>query len=255
LKRLPRRQFGDPILRKKTKKLSLELINSGSTQCLIKQMFFTMRRANGAGLAAPQIGKLLRLAVIEIKYHPLLPYITALEAMVIINPTILKVSREMVDDWEGCLSCRNIRGLVSRYKWVIVSYIDQFGASQVKTFEGFHARVLQHEIDHLNGIVFTERMTNMVTLITIQEYKKRIAKKKIMRTGDRVKVVGVKLAKRYSLPDGIIGELISLQPKGQSMESMYGEMIVRFTDETFETFINFGAPRQYSEIGLEKIDL
>ena len=90
-----------------------------------------------------------------------MPYIKPLRATVVINPHIQKASKEVASGWEGCLSCRNIRGLVKRHKWVEVFYYDQSGLPKTKRFEGFHARVLQHEIDHLNGILFIDKAENI----------------------------------------------------------------------------------------------
>ncbi len=174
MKRLPRTQFGNPILRKKAKKVSPKLFGSRSLKQLIKEMFFTMRRVGGVGLAAPQIGRSLRLAVIEIKKTPTRPEVVPLAPTVVINPEILTASKERMNDWEGCLSFPNVRGLVPRHKSITVKYLDQSGKKHVVKLEGFQARVFQHEIDHLGGIVYVDRMQDMQSLTTFKEFKERV---------------------------------------------------------------------------------
>ncbi len=177
MKRLPRTQFGDPILRRRAKKVIPKMFGSHSLQQLIKEMFFTMRRVGGVGLAAPQIGKSLQLAVIEIKKTPIRPEVVPLASTVVINPEILTVSKEKLNDWEGCLSFPNVRGLVPRYKSITVKYYDQSGKRHAVKLNGFQARVFQHEIDHLNGTVYVDRMLDMQSLMTIREFKQLIGGK------------------------------------------------------------------------------
>jgi peptide deformylase len=174
MKRLSRTQFGDPILRKKAKKIPQKIFGSHFLKQLIKEMFFTMRRVKGVGLAAPQIGKSLQLAVIEIKKTPVRPEVMPLAPVAIINPEILKASKEKLSDWEGCLSFPNVRGLVSRHKTITVKYFDQSGKKYVLRLEGFQARVFQHEIDHLGGTVYVDKIQNIQSLMTFKEFKKRI---------------------------------------------------------------------------------
>lgn len=174
MKRLPRTQFGDPILRKKAKQVPLKMFGSRSLEKLINEMFFTMRRVGGVGLAAPQIGESIKLAVIEIKKTPIRPEVVPLAPTVIINPEIITVSKEKLNDWEGCLSFPNVRGLTLRHKNITVKYHDQSGKKHVVKLSGFQARVFQHEIDHLNGTVYVDRMQDMQSLMTIREFKQRI---------------------------------------------------------------------------------
>jgi peptide deformylase len=178
MRRLPRTYLGNPVLRKKAKQVPLRDISTQTFQRLVTQMFFTMRKVGGVGLAAPQIGKPIQLAVIEVKKTPTRPRIAPLEPTVIINPRILSHSRELLNDWEGCLSFPNARGLVPRYRTIRVSYFDRFGDKQVKTLEGFQARVFQHEIDHLNGLIYVDKMVDMRSLMVLGEFKKRLLKKR-----------------------------------------------------------------------------
>lgn len=176
MKILPRTQFGDPILRKKAKKVPKAKVKDPKFQQLIRRMFFTMYR-HGVGLAAPQVGVSLQLAVVGLKYNSLRPLVKEIPPAVIINPDIIYRSKETENDWEGCLSLPGVRGLVPRHKKIKVRYIDERGAEHTVTVKGFHARVLQHEIDHLNGILYVDRMRDMKTLITTDEFRKRVAKK------------------------------------------------------------------------------
>lgn len=167
MKRLPRTYFGDSILRAKAKPVLLSEIKKPAFQKLIKLMFFTMREVNGVGLAAPQIGLSLRLAVIKNgRKSP---------RIVIINPKIEIHSKEKKQDWEGCLSLPSVRGLVPRCVKIVVSYYDENGRKQRKAINRFsEARVFQHEIDHLDGALYVDRMRDMASLMTLGEYIKRI---------------------------------------------------------------------------------
>lgn len=174
MKRLPRTYFGNPILRTKGRRLTAQEIARPALQALIRRMFFTMRRVGGVGLAAPQIGKSIQLAVIEIDQTGLRPSVTPLPPLVIINPVILRCSADEVMDWEGCLSFPGARGLVPRSRRIEVAYLDEHGNKQTVQLRGFQARVFQHEIDHLNGRLYIDRMADMTTLMTMREFGKRI---------------------------------------------------------------------------------
>ena len=180
--RLPRRYFGDPVLRARAKTVANRDIGTRSFQRLMQEMFFTMRRVGGVGLAAPQIAKSIQLAVIEIRTTVLRPGIVPLAPTVIINPVIVSHSKEQVVDWEGCLSFPNARGLVPRYKEIAVAYFDRHGKKQTAHVQGFQARVFQHEIDHLNGTVYVDRMKDMKSLMTLGEFKKRVLKRGALRS-------------------------------------------------------------------------
>lgn len=177
MKLLHKTQFGDPILRKKAEMVSLQKIKTKQFRQLIENMFFTMRKSKGVGLAAPQINKPWQLAVIEIKQTKVRPHVKSLAPHVLINPKILTYSKKILNDWEGCLSLGDVRGLVPRSAEVTISYYDELGKLQTKRLKGFQARVFQHEIDHLNGIVYVDRMKNMKTIMTAKEFKKRVVGK------------------------------------------------------------------------------
>src|SRR3989338_834279 len=130
LKVLPRRRFGDPILRKPTELVSPDYLKTTEFKNLVDQMFYTIRQVKGAGLAAPQIGKSLRFSVVEIRKERRLPNMETLAKTVIINPRILKRSQEMWYSWEGCLSLPGMMGIVPRYKEITMEFLDGAGKKQ-----------------------------------------------------------------------------------------------------------------------------
>ncbi len=175
MKSLPRTQFGNPILRKKAKRIALKELRNPSLKKLIQDMFATIQDI-GVGLAAPQVGKSIRLAVIDV--HPLQhrPKVTPYKR-IIINPKIVSHSKSKESDYEGCLSCDGLRGKVPRSKEVTVEYYDERGERQREIARGLLARIFQHEIDHLNGILYVDRIEDMRTIMTGEEYNKRILHK------------------------------------------------------------------------------
>lgn len=128
---------------------------------LVTDLTDTMRALNGAGLAAPQIGVPLQVVIFEVANNPRYPEAPAIPFTVLINPELSPLSDEMEAGWEGCLSLPGLRGLVPRYKRLRYRGFDQYGQSIDRTVEGFHARVVQHETDHLRGILYPMRMPDM----------------------------------------------------------------------------------------------
>ena len=128
---------------------------------LVADMFDTMNTLDGAGLAAPQIGVGLRVVIFGVEANPRYPEVEAVPSTVLINPRITVLDDEMDEDWEGCLSVPGLRGLVPRYKRIRYSGFDQRGASILREVEGFHARVVQHECDHLDGVLYPRRIRDM----------------------------------------------------------------------------------------------
>lgn len=125
---------------------------------LIEDMFDTMRAVNGAGLAAPQIGVNLQVVIFGFKHNPRYPDAPPVPETVLINPVITPLSDEMEDGWEGCLSVPGLRGVVPRWKRLHYEGLDQFGKSISRDAEDFHARVVQHECDHLIGTLYPMRI-------------------------------------------------------------------------------------------------
>lgn len=125
---------------------------------LVADMFDTMHAANGAGLAAPQIGVNLQLVIYGFKQNPRYPDAPPVPETVLINPVLTPLSDDMEEGFEGCLSVPGLRGSVPRYTRLRYTGVDQFGAAIEREAEGFHARVVQHEVDHLHGILYPMRI-------------------------------------------------------------------------------------------------
>lgn len=171
-------EFGNPILRHRAKPVSLSYLRTKEFKELEQQMINTMRKAQGVGLAAPQIGVPLRIAVMEMRKTPTRPDLEHRGPITIINPVIAKFGAKKEKGWEGCLSLDNVRGEVGRSASITVEYINSDGTKVVEHAAGLWARIFQHEIDHLDGVVYVDRMKDMKSLMTIGEFKKRIVHKK-----------------------------------------------------------------------------
>ena len=128
---------------------------------LVADMDDTMRALSGAGIAAPQIGVSARVLIFELKDNPRYPHITPVPYTVLVNPLVTPLTAEQDEGWEGCLSVPGMRGLVPRYRRLRYTGFDQYGAPLDRTVEGFHARVVQHEVDHLDGILFPQRVRDL----------------------------------------------------------------------------------------------
>ncbi len=125
---------------------------------LVQDMIDTMRHLNGAGLAAPQIGVDLQVVIFEVESNPRYPDAGKVPFTVLVNPVLTPLTEQMEDGWEGCLSVPGLRGLVPRYASLRYQGFDADGKWIDRTVEGFHARVVQHEVDHLLGILYPMRM-------------------------------------------------------------------------------------------------
>ena len=157
-------QLGNPILRRGADGLSPDQLNSPLIQKLIDDMIETMYEYDGVGLAAVQVHEARKIAVLEVSEHPRYPEKPRIPLSVLVNPKITPASNEMEEDWEGCLSVPELRGKVPRYKSIRVQAHDRNGKQLDFSASGFHARVIQHEWDHLNGKVFLDRMRDFSTL-------------------------------------------------------------------------------------------
>lgn len=178
---LRRTLFGNPILRTPARLLNRAEIVSTTIQALIEDMRYTLEtRKYGVGLAAPQIGESFAISVIGIKPTPTRPD-SAASDLVIINPEIVKFYGEKVPKWEGCLSfgggSDQPYAQALRYEKVRVRYYDQTATLHEADYDGLVGHVLQHEIDHLNGILFVDHVIDPKTFITAHEYKKRYRSK------------------------------------------------------------------------------
>lgn len=165
------RELGDPVLRLPADEMSAEELADPATQELIDSMIETMRDANGAGLAAPQVGVSKRLAVIEVRPgNPRYPYKPAVPLTVIVNPVLEVIGEETYLNNEGCLSMPNLRGDLERWVNVSVRHLDREGREVEGTYRGLTAGTFQHEIDHLDGRLFVDRMTDLSTLSTWEQF-------------------------------------------------------------------------------------
>ena len=153
--------MGHPVLRERAK--PVETLGSPELRALVADMKETMAAMNGAGLAAPQIGVGERVVIFGVETNPRYPDAEPVPFTVLVNPTITLLTREIENDWEGCLSVPGMRGVVPRYTKLRYTGFDEEGNPIDRVVEGFHARVVQHECDHLDGILFPQRMTDMRT--------------------------------------------------------------------------------------------
>ncbi len=169
-------QLGHPILRKKTKEVTN--ISSTEVQSLIDDMIATVMDVDGVGIAAPQVYKSIRLFIIASHPNARYPHAPLMEPTAIINPKIIKTSEEILKDWEGCLSIPGIRGFVPRYQSIDVEYTTREGRQVKQAFTDFVARIFQHEFDHIEGIMFIDRIESSKDLISEKEYQKLMNKKK-----------------------------------------------------------------------------
>ncbi|WP_426175508.1 peptide deformylase [Massilia sp. TWR1-2-2] len=151
-------KMGDPRLLRVAE--PVREFNTPEMDALIADMFDTMHAANGAGLAAPQIGVNLQLVIYGFKENQRYPDAPPVPETVLINPVLTPLSDQMDEQFEGCLSVPGLRGVVSRYTRLHYEGVDQHGEPIVRDAEGFHARVVQHEVDHLLGILYPMRITD-----------------------------------------------------------------------------------------------
>ena len=154
-------KMGTPSLFEKSAPWPAVKYDSPELHALLTDMKDSMAAANGAGLAAPQIGENVRVVIFEVTDNPRYPNREPIAFTVLINPQLAPTSEEMVEDWEGCLSVPGMRGQVARYPSLRYTGFDQFGNAIDRTVGGFHARVVQHEVDHLDGILYPMRITDM----------------------------------------------------------------------------------------------
>lgn len=165
-------ELGNPILRCQAK--AIEKVTEPQTLQLIDDLITTAKSNNGVGIAAPQVSESYRLFIVASRPTIRYPQAPKMNPTAMINPTIISYSDERVKDWEGCLSIPGLRGLVPRYRAIEVEYTTIAGDRVRKIFTDFIARIFQHELDHLNGIVFLDRLETSKDLYTETEYQKRI---------------------------------------------------------------------------------
>ena len=157
-------KMGDERLLRTAQPVPTDSFNTPELHRLVADMFETMAAAKGAGLAAPQIGVDLQLVIFGFDHNQRYPDAPAVPATVLINPQITPLDDEQVEGWEGCLSVPGLRGLVPRFNRIRYSGFDAHGNAVEREAEGFHARVVQHECDHLMGRLYPTRMTDLTKL-------------------------------------------------------------------------------------------
>jgi peptide deformylase len=161
---------GDPVLRERAPELSLDELRSPEVQQLIDSLIDTRRAAGGAGLAAPQVGVSKRIAVVEVDQATRYAYKPLVPLTILVNPVLEPLSDETLLINEGCLSVPDLRGDVARHLRVSVQYFDRNGAPSSVEAEGLTAGTFQHEVDHLDGVLFLDRVADTRTLSTWEQF-------------------------------------------------------------------------------------
>ena len=162
--------LGHPVIRQVAMALNPQEIDSRDTQKIIDDMIETMREYDGVGLAAPQVHINKQLAVIEVHANPRYPGMAEVPLTILINPRITSRSKKLVQGWEGCLSIPDLRGMVPRNESLVCEALDRAGKPVRLEANGFFARVIQHEWDHLQGNVYLDRMSDLKSLTHLSEF-------------------------------------------------------------------------------------
>lgn len=160
-------RMGDPLLRQVAQ--PIPAFDTPELHALVADMKDTMAAYDGAGLAATQIGVLLRVMIFGIESNPRYPDADAIEMTVLVNPEYEVLSEERSSGWEGCLSVPGMRGVVSRFSQISYRGYDELGTLIERVVDGFHARVFQHEFDHLNGVLYPDRIDDFSKFGFIEE--------------------------------------------------------------------------------------
>jgi len=169
---LRKTEFGNAILRTIPRILSAEEIRSESIQQLVEDMYYTLEhRKYGVGIAAPQIGHSVSISTIDTKPTPTRPDLVR-QKLTIINPKITEAYGEKIEEWEGCISGTELYAKVPRYKRIRLWWQDEQANIHERDFDGFLAHVIQHEVDHLNGILFVDKVEDTKSYTTFKEYVK-----------------------------------------------------------------------------------
>jgi peptide deformylase len=172
-KNLPIAQLGANVIRNVAE--PVYDVSSPEIQTFIDDLLFTCNAAKGMGIAAPQVSVSKRIFVMSSEPNARYPHAPKMEPTVIINPQIISHRETMQKDWEGCLSLPGVRALVPRYSALHVSYTTREGETLSTHFEGFLARIFQHEFDHLEGTVFIDRVESTKDVVMEQEYQRMVA--------------------------------------------------------------------------------
>lgn len=162
--------IGNPLLRQRSRELSREELLSDATQRFIDDMIETMRDANGAGIAAVQVHNPVRIFAVEVKDNPRYPYKPNIPLTIVVNPVITPLTNETFDNYEGCLSVPNLRGVAPRFAEVRVTGWDREGQPFERVARGLTAGTFQHEKDHVDGLLFVDRVKDPTTFCTWAEF-------------------------------------------------------------------------------------
>jgi peptide deformylase len=165
-------QIGHPVLRERARPVPPEELATDESQRLIDDLIETMRDASGAGLAATQIHEPVRICAIEVGDNPRYPYKPRIPLTVLVNPELEPLDDERFENYEGCLSVPNLRGIVKRHVNLRVRALDRHGAPIEQVLHGLTAGTYQHEVDHLDGILFLDRVEDPTTLCTWTEFER-----------------------------------------------------------------------------------
>jgi len=165
-------QLGNPVLRQPAQ--LVDHVFDKHLQQLVDNLIATAKVSSGVGIAAPQVSESYRLLIVASRPNLRYPHAPKMEPTAMINPRLVAHSPDMVKGWEGCLSVPGIRGLVPRYRAIEVEYISRDGQQHRQEFTDFVARIFQHEYDHLDGLVFLDRLESTQDIITEQEYQRQI---------------------------------------------------------------------------------
>lgn len=174
-------RFGNPILREKATRLTAGEIQSDKIQQLIRNMAYTLEKEDyGVGIAAPQVGESVAVSVVGIKPTPTRPELEPFTTT-LINPEITETFGEPIAKWEACISCGTgddlLYAQVPRFEKIKLRWLDETGTETEKILGGFVAHVAQHETDHLDGVLFVDKVEDPSTYMMVDEYRKRIIKK------------------------------------------------------------------------------
>ena len=164
--------IGNPVLRETSRPVTRQELLSPATQSFIDDLVATMRDADGAGLAAPQIYEPVQICALEVGDNPRYPYKPKIPLTILVNPVLTPLTDETFDNYEGCLSVPNLRGLVPRVLHLRVQAWDRHGNELSYEARGITAGTYQHEVDHLHGKLFVDRVRDPKTLCTWQEFER-----------------------------------------------------------------------------------
>jgi peptide deformylase len=183
-------QIGHPVLRQRAREVTRDELATPAMQQFIDDLVDTMRDADGAGLAAIQVYEPIRIAAVEVRNNPRYPYKPQIPLTILVNPILTPVGDETFDNYEGCLSVPNLRGMVKRAVHVRVQAWDRHGNAIDEVVHGLKAGTYQHEVDHLDGRIFVDRVTDPSTFTTWTEFERHHRAAFIEKVSELVARVG-----------------------------------------------------------------